>query len=127
MNVLVVDDKVSVQESVTDLLSSQNYNIDTANNGLDALAKIQKTDYQLFVIDHLMPLMNGVQLTKNIKANSQLAETKIIFMTTQPLSAVKALAEYHLFDVVIVKPIKSDEFINIVNELIELELSCNEA
>lgn len=125
MNILVVDDKESVQHTLTELLSLHGYNVDTAHNGLDALAKIQNGNYQLFVIDHLMPLMNGVQLTKNLKSYPELADKKVIFMTTQGISSVKALPEFNLFDKVIDKPINKVGFIDLVAELTESQLICD--
>ena len=125
MNILVVDDKESVQHTLTELLSLHGYNVDTAHNGLDALAKVQNGNYQLFVIDHLMPLMNGVQLTKNLKSYPELADKKVIFMTTQGISSVKALPEFNLFDKVIDKPINKVGFIDLVAELTESQLICD--
>lgn len=117
MNILVVDDKQAVQDKLTELLTAQGYKVDRANNGLDALAKIQQGRYQLFVIDHLMPLMNGVQLTKNIKSNPKLADVPIIFMTTQGINSLKNLSEFTLFNKVIDKPIDEITFFNAFIEL----------
>ena len=124
MNILVVDDKESVQHTLTELLSLHGYKVDTAHNGLDALSKVQNGNYQLFVIDHLMPLMNGVQLTKNLKSHPELADIKIIFMTTQGINSVKALPEFNLFDKVIDKPINKVGFIDLVVELTQPQLIC---
>ncbi len=116
MNILVVDDKKAVQDKLATLLTAQGHNVDLAINGLDALAKIQHGSYQLFVIDHLMPLMNGVQLTKNIKANPELVHLPVIFMTTQGTNSLKSLAEYSLFDKVIDKPIDEVSFFSAITE-----------
>lgn len=126
MDILVVDDKESVQHALTELLTLDGHNVETANNGLDALAKIQQGNYQLFVIDHLMPLMNGVQLAKNLKSSADSADKKIIFMTTQGSSSVQALVDSSLFDKVIDKPINTIEFLQSVTELSELELACEQ-
>jgi CheY-like chemotaxis protein len=116
MNILVVDDNKVVQEKLAALIISQGHNVDLAINGLDALGKAQQGNYQLFVIDHLMPLMNGVQLTKNLKGNLQSSTVPVILMTTQGTQTLKNLPEFSLFDNVIDKPIKENYFLNILSE-----------
>ncbi|WP_057832115.1 response regulator [Colwellia sp. TT2012] len=124
MNILVVDDKKAVQDMLTELLISQGHNVDKAINGLDALGKAQQGNYQLFVIDHLMPLMDGLQLTKNLKNIPEFAETKIIFMTTQGIDSLKNLPEYSLFDKAIDKPINKDKFLALLSELTDSNFEC---
>ncbi|GAW95443.1 MULTISPECIES: response regulator [Colwellia] len=124
MNILVVDDKKAVQDMLIDLLISQGHIVDKAVNGLDALGKAQQGNYQLFVIDHLMPLMNGLQLTKNLKKIPEFAETKIIFMTTQGIDSLKNLPEYSLFDKTIDKPINKDKFLAVLSELTDSSFEC---
>ena len=117
MNILVVDDNKAVQERIAALIISQGHKVDLAINGLDALGKAQQGDYQLFVIDHLMPLMNGVQLTKNLKNNPLFSQVPVIFMTTQGTHRLKKLAEFGLFDKVIDKPINEQYLLSILSEL----------
>ncbi|TMM46819.1 response regulator [Colwellia ponticola] len=119
MNILVVDDNKAVQERLAALIISQGHNVDLAINGLDALGKAQQGNYQLFVIDHLMPLMNGVQLTKNLKADESSSLVPVIFMTTQGKRTLKDIAEYSLFDKVIDKPINEADFITLLSEVIK--------
>ncbi|KGJ96315.1 response regulator [Colwellia psychrerythraea] len=124
MNILVVDDKKTVQDMLTDLLISNGHTVDKAINGLDALSKAQQGNYQLFIIDHLMPLMNGLQLTKNLKNNPELANTKIIFMTTQGSQTLKTLAEFPLFDSVIDKPIDKTQLLNLITQFTDEKFDC---
>ncbi|WP_019025793.1 response regulator [Colwellia piezophila] len=125
MNILVVDDNKAVQDMLCELISSQGHNVDKAINGLDALGKVQQGNYHLFVIDHLMPLMNGLQLTKNIKNNPALAGAKVIFMTTQGMESIKGLAEFSLFDKAIDKPIDTEQFIAVLSELTATNYECD--
>jgi CheY-like chemotaxis protein len=125
MRILVVDDNKAVQEKIAELLISQGHSVDLAINGLDALGKAQQADYQLFVIDHLMPLMNGVQLTKNLKNNCEFSSTPVIFMTTQGTQTLRNLVEFSLFDKVIDKPINTHDFLTTLNEFIVSEVDCS--
>lgn len=122
MNILVVDDNKAVQEKLATLLISQGHSVDLAINGLDALGKAQQADYQLFIIDHLMPLMNGVQLTKNLKNNDQFSHVPVFFMTTQGIHTLKNLVEFSLFDKVIDKPINEAYFLEQLSEFSDTDV-----
>jgi len=115
MHILVVDDKQAVLDLVTDILKGYGHSIETASNGLDAFEKAQKSPFDLFIIDHLMPVMNGIQLAKNLKHTDKTKDTEIVFMTTQDVSGVKALPEARLFKGIVAKPI--DE--NLLMQLVE--------
>ena len=117
MNILVVDDNKSVRDTLLSLLTDQGHDVDVAINGLDALGKAQNNHYQLFVIDHLMPLMNGLQLSKNLKNRAEMNDIKIIFMTTQGIHTLRTLPEFSLFDDVIDKPITQNRLIDAITAL----------
>jgi two-component system chemotaxis response regulator CheY len=117
MNILVVDDKKLVRDSLFNLLTSCGYEVDCALNGLDALEKVKSGHYQLYIIDHLMPLMNGIQLTKNLKQDEHYKNIPILFMTTQGTEAVKVLPEFQFFSAVINKPINNDKLLDLITQL----------
>jgi two-component system chemotaxis response regulator CheY len=117
MNVLVIDDKKSIRDVVSELLVSLGHSVTTAANGLDGFEKAQKKPYHLYIIDHLMPLMNGVVLSKNLKKISFCSQTPIIFMTTQGIDSVKRLPEFNLFSRVISKPVNEADFISVLESL----------
>jgi two-component system chemotaxis response regulator CheY len=119
MNILVIDDKKSIRDVVSELLTSLGHTVTTAVNGLDGFEKAQKTAYHLYIIDHLMPLMNGVVLSKNLKKISFCSQTPILFMTTQGIESVKKLPEFTLFSRVISKPFNKADFISAFESLLD--------
>mgnify|MGYP000421588171 CR=1 FL=1 len=118
MNILVVDDNRISRENISTILISLGHNVSTAVNGLDGFEKAQKGSFNLYIIDHLMPLMNGVLLSKNIKNSPELEQNPILFMTTKGKESVENLPEVNLFNKVISKPLEEDEFILAVKSLI---------
>jgi CheY-like chemotaxis protein len=117
MYILVVDDKPNVISLLTQLLEKFDCRVDSASNGLDAFEKAQKIDFDLYIIDHLMPVMDGLSLVKNLKKKVSTASTPILFMTTQSLPSVEQLVEYPLFDGLLAKPIDSKTLYEAVNQL----------
>lgn len=117
MNVLVIDDKKSVRDTISGFLVSLGHSVHTAVNGLDGYEKAQQSPYHLYIVDHLMPLMNGVVLSKNLKNNPLCSKTPILFMTTQGIDSVKSLPEFTLFSSIISKPLNETTFISVVESL----------
>ncbi|MDG1733600.1 MAG: response regulator [Thalassotalea sp.] len=117
--VLLVEDNGAALAQFRDALSAQGYQVTTAVNGLDGFAKVQTQKFDLCIVDHLMPLMNGPQLLKNLHAMGERAPTAVIFLSTQELGIVEQLPEMCIADMVLSKPLSSDDLLNNVAELLE--------
>jgi DNA-binding NtrC family response regulator len=78
-DLLIVDDDLLVCESLKEMLILEGYTVDTALDGLAALAKLKETKYQLILSDIQMPGLNGIELLKELKGRSP--DPVIIFIT----------------------------------------------
>ena len=65
--ILVVEDDCQIQELIIEFLSSQNYIVDAACDGLDGYEKFINDKYDLVILDVMMPKINGYDLCKKIK------------------------------------------------------------
>lgn len=65
--ILIIDDELSCRVMMIRILKSDNYQIDTAENGRDAIDRIEKKSYDLIVTDYSMPEMDGLELMRTIK------------------------------------------------------------
>ncbi|MEL7202353.1 MAG: ATP-binding protein, partial [Pseudomonadota bacterium] len=80
--VLVAEDNLANKRFVSAVLSSFDVETDIVMNGADAVEAAKKTAYDLILMDVHMPIMNGVEATKRIRAAGQLnAETTIVALT----------------------------------------------
>ena len=78
--ILVVDDEVSIREMIKKGLSQMGeFNVETAQNGVEAIEKIEKEIFDLVLTDLKMPEMDGLELLKNIKGTRP--EVMVILMT----------------------------------------------
>jgi len=81
--ILVVDDDRDMQALLQDLLESEAYEVDTANDGLIALEKLvhQRERYEVILLDLTMPRMNGLQLIQVLKQQEEAWVRKIIVVS----------------------------------------------
>ena len=80
-HILIVDDDPAIQFMITDALSPHGHACETASTGREALQKIAKTRFDLVVLDRGLPLMNGLQVLKSIRADPASAKLKVIMCT----------------------------------------------
>ena len=84
MPVLVVDDYSTMIRIICNLLKQLGYqNIDNANDGATALAKMRSKRYGLVISDWNMEPMSGYDLLKQVRADPQLATTPFIMITAE--------------------------------------------
>jgi signal transduction histidine kinase len=80
--VLVVDDNADMREYIYSLLSRQ-FNVVTASNGQEALEKIKEEKPTLLLSDVMMPVMDGIQLVKEIKSRQETSNLPVILLTAR--------------------------------------------
>jgi len=79
--ILIVDDKSENIYSLKSLLEMNNFQVDTALSGEDALKKILKNTYALIILDVQMPGMDGFEVADAISGYSKAKDTPIIFLS----------------------------------------------
>ena len=77
-HILIIDDDKGIRESVKEYLESENFFVTTAQDSQDAKNKIKILEFDLLIVDIMMPGQSGLELTKEIRQNQ---DTPIIFLT----------------------------------------------
>lgn len=77
--ILVVEDDIKIQEIIVEFLSSQNYDVDAASDGIEGYEKFKEDNYDLVILDVMMPRLNGYDLCKMIRNKDK--DIPIIFLT----------------------------------------------
>lgn len=83
--ILVVDDSPTERLAMTELLSARGYQVVTAENGEDAIAKSKSEKPDLILMDVVMPGMNGYQATRTISRDDATRSIPIIMCTSKGL------------------------------------------
>lgn len=76
--ILIVDDEQINLEFFDVMLSKLGFHVEKAENGLEALEKVQKFSPDLIILDNIMPKMSGWEVTKTLKNNPEYLEYKEI-------------------------------------------------
>ena len=79
--VLIVDDVISNVLLLKVLLNNEKFQIVTASNGTEALAQVKKEKPDLVLLDVMMPDISGFDVAKQMKADPEMSDIPIIFLT----------------------------------------------
>jgi len=77
--VLVIDDEPEIRDSLQLLLSSENYSVDLAKNAGEGLARLDATNYDVVLLDIMMPDRSGMEVLREIRERDR--ETPIFMIT----------------------------------------------
>lgn len=122
-NILVVDDNVKNIQVLASLLSDKNYDIEYALNGPDALQLVASEDFDLILLDIMMPGMDGFEVCKRIKKDVKNREIPIIFLTAKTdIESIQKAFKTGGVDYVS-KPFNIDELLARVETHVELKVS----
>ncbi len=83
LRILVVEDSVGVRELERSLLVGAGYEVDTAVDGLDGVARLSGDRYDLVVTDIEMPGMDGLELTRTVRATPGWQAVPVVVMTSR--------------------------------------------
>jgi two-component system cell cycle response regulator DivK len=109
--ILVVEDQEDNRQIIRDLLSATDYEIMEAESGEEALAAGAKERPDLILMDIQMPLMDGYEVTRRIKADPALRSIPIIAVTAYTLGGEEQKARAAGCDGYVLKPYSPRELL----------------
>ncbi|MGX5913584.1 response regulator [Aliidiomarina sp. Khilg15.8] len=107
LHLLLVEDKARTRAQLMDMLAGTPYQVSVANDGLAGLNQARDRIYDIVLMDHKMPLMDGLALLRHLREQEEYAQTPILFMTTEDVRTVAAKATRLGADAVLAKPLDS--------------------
>jgi DNA-binding NtrC family response regulator len=115
--ILVVDDEEIMRDVLSTLLTSENYAVDLAEDGAQALQMVKDRDYSVVLLDLMMPDMDGLQVLEEFKKIESNPVTVVLTAFASIEKAVRAtkLGAFNF----ITKPFKNDEIVLAVKNAAE--------
>jgi chemosensory pili system protein ChpA (sensor histidine kinase/response regulator) len=117
LEIMVVDDSVSIRQVVSRLIASQGWKVKTAKDGIDAMEKLRESRPHLIVLDIEMPRMNGYEFLGALKAQSGYEDIPVVMLTSRTAAKHREKAEALGARGFVVKPYNDDEFIRLIQHL----------
>lgn len=116
--IMTVDDSASVRLMVNFTLKELGYHIVEAENGMEALKKLEKKQIDMLITDINMPELDGISLVKKVRANPAYKFIPIIMLTTESQAEKKNEGKAAGATGWIVKPFKPDQLAAVVRKVL---------
>ncbi len=119
VNLLLVEDNFINQKLILLQVKNLGYVVDIANNGKEAVEKFSNNNYDIILMDLMMPIMDGLEATRtirNIEKNINI-HTPIIGLTANTYDSDRERCLASGMDEYMPKPFDLDEFLNLVKVL----------
>ena len=116
LSVLIVEDELALRESFQFLLQNLFAEVDTAEDGQEALNKMDERDYDIILTDLSMPRMSGLRLVDTIRTKSQ-SQIVVAISAHDDEEFSEALAPYNVK--LLTKPLEMDELFETLVPLCE--------
>ena len=116
--ILLVDDEPDILEIIGYNLAQEEYQIFTASNGKEAIAKAKKVVPDLIIMDVMMPEMDGIEACENIRKIPELSNVLITFLTARSEDYSQVAGFDAGADDYITKPIKPKLLVSKVKALL---------
>jgi len=115
--VMTVDDSKTMRDMVTITLRNAGFEVSAAEDGRQALTMLQNHPVDVVITDLNMPVMDGVTLIRNLRADPKFRATPILMLTTESDPSKKNDGRNAGATGWIVKPFQPDKLVEIVNKV----------
>ena len=112
--VMIIDDSQTIRRTAETLLAREGYEVVTAQDGFEALAKIADHNPDIIFVDIMMPRLDGYQACALIKGNPKFANTPVIMLSSKDGLFDRARGRIVGSDEYLTKPFTKDELIGAV-------------
>lgn len=123
LSLLLVEDNLKTREQIIEILAQTPFHIDVAVDGLAGLNQARLARYDIIVVDHKMPLMDGLLLIKNLRDIESYMEIPILLMTTAEPEQIREKAERVGATYVFGKPLETAEFLDKIKQFLPRDVA----
>jgi len=116
MKILLVDDETELTDPLGKVLSHEGYQVDIADNGRDGSELAQRNNYDLFILDWMLPEKSGLEICQELRSRS--STTPVLFLTAKDTIDDRVLGLDAGADDYIVKPFELRELLARVRALL---------
>lgn len=116
--ILVVEDELTNREVAEVILESQGYDVLVASNGQEAIEMAHRTMPDLIVMDILMPILDGLSATRELKTDPATARIPILVVTAKASNSDRDAAEAAGCDGFLAKPYRNKALLEAVRQLL---------
>lgn len=114
-DILIVEDNPVNQKLIAFLLARADYSYEVAENGLVALEHLRRSQFRLVLMDMMMPVMNGFDAVRAIRADPKLTHLPVVALTANALKGEDQKCKAAGCNDYIAKPYSKEQVLNCIS------------
>ena len=117
--VLLVDDYPDAREMYSEYLQYSGFDVVEAGNGMEALQRAAETAPDIILMDLSLPVMDGWEATRRLKADPRTAQIPVVALTGHALAGISEGAKKAGCDAFVTKPCLPDELVKEIRKILD--------
>ncbi|RUO59506.1 response regulator [Pseudidiomarina insulisalsae] len=114
---LLVEDKPATRDQLLAILAETPFVVSYAQDGLEGLNKAKAEVFDVILADHKMPLLDGMNLLRNLRSLASYKQTPLLLMSTQDIKHIEDSARRSGADLCLAKPIEKQRLLGLLADL----------
>ena len=96
--ILIVDDEVAITEVLSMVMQAEGFDVNTAANGREGLDELARNEYDVVLLDLMMPVLDGVEMLDRLRTTDQRNQnTPVVLMSAGSPDVTKIKARYSAY------------------------------
>jgi len=117
--VLIVDDYPDAREMYSEYLQYSGFDVIEAENGMDALSKAAENSPDIILMDLSLPVMDGWEATRRLKADDRTASIPVVALTGHALAGISEGAKRAGCDAFVTKPCLPEDLVREIRKILD--------
>jgi CheY-like chemotaxis protein len=117
--VLLVDDYADAREMYSEYLQYSGFDVVEASNGMEALTRAAETDPDIILMDLSLPVMDGWEATRRLKADHRTADIPVVALTGHALAGISDGAKRAGCDAFVTKPCLPEDLVKEIRRVLD--------
>src|SRR5207244_13456488 len=117
--VLLVDDYPDAREMYTEYLEFSGFEVIAAGNGMEALQRAADSDPDIILMDLSLPVMDGWEATRRLKADKRTAHIPVVALTGHALAGISDGAKKAGCDAFVTKPCLPEDLVKEIRKVLD--------
>ncbi|PFG04741.1 response regulator [Bacillus sp. es.034] len=119
--ILIAEDEEVLRMLMVDTLEDEGHELDEAADGEEAINSIMENDYDLILLDYMMPLYTGLEVIEKVRNSPEKGSVKIMMVSAKSQQADKDLVLKSGADYFIAKPYSPAELVQRIEDILNEE------
>lgn len=115
--ILLAEDSVATQKFVSYMLRARGHAVDICNDGIEALQRYAEGDYDLVLLDVMMPRMNGLDALREMRSQYPDRKTPVVMLTSESSTEDQERGLAMGADRYLSKPFQPEQLLELVDTL----------